>query len=391
MTKTENHEEVVDKPVKPEKGLPKKIGDAILWFAKDQWFLIGIVIVTIVSSQIQVPESQQATKQVVVSYLAVTAIFFITGCTLDTKILLNNYAKWKQHLFIQAQCFLLVSSLAFAVVSLAATNKRFMDPWLLIGLIFNGCQPTAMASNVLFTRQSHGNVHLTVVETTIGNLIGPFISPVLIKMYLSADAWYAQAVPPQSGGYGALYRRTFMQFGLSIYLPMCVGQLVRRLFPKLVNKVFVEWKVGKFGSIAMLSLLWQTFDHAFATRAFSSVKPSNMIFIVFITIVNYVVWLLISVALALLWLDRKDTIAVAMCAPAKTLALGIPISYLLFTGISGLDEAKIQIPMLIFQVLQMGMASLSTIGFRRWVDAGEKKTNNDEELSVEEQETSTKT
>lgn len=266
-----------------------------------------------------------------------------------------------------------------------------MDPWLLIGLIFNGCQPTAMASNVLFTRQSHGNVHLTVVETTIGNLIGPFISPVLIKMYLSANAWYAGAVPIQQGGYGALYRRVFMQFGLSIYLPMFIGQLVRHFFPKLVNKVFVEWKVGKFASIAMLTLLWQTFDHAFGTKAFSSVKSSNMIFIVFITIVNYGIWLSISVALSIVWLDRKDTIAVAMCAPAKTLALGMPLSFLLFTGITGLEEAKIQIPMLLFQVLQMGLASLSTIWFRKWVDAGEKKAPADEEeVSAEVQQTNEK-
>ena len=267
-----------------------------------------------------------------------------------------------------------------------------MDSWLLIGLIFNGCQPTAMASNVLFTRQSHGNVSLTVVEITIGNLIGPFISPLLIKMYLAAGAWYTNAIPTQDGGYGALYRRVFMQFGLSIYLPMLVGQIVRRLFPKTVNKVFVEWKVGKFGSFAMLSLLWQTFDHAFATKAFESVKPSNMIFIVFITIVNYGLWLAISVALSLLWLDRKDTISVAMCAPAKTLALGIPLSFLLFTGITGLEEAKIQTPMLIFQVLQMGLASLATIGFRRWVDAGEKKTpSNDEEAEVHAHEVTEKT
>lgn len=281
----------------------------------------------------------------------------------------------------------MVSALAFAIVSLAGISKTFMDSWLLIGLIFNGCQPTAMASNVLFTRKSHGNHVLTVVETTIGNLIGPFLTPVLIQMYLSTNAWYTKVVPPQHGGYQALYSRVFMQFGLSIYLPMAVGQLVRYLFPKIVNKVFVEWKIGKFASLAMLTLLWQTFDHAFGTGAFSSVKKSNMIFVVFITVFNYALWLAISVGLSVLWLDRKDTVAVAMCAPAKTLALGMPLSFLMFRGITGLDEAKIQIPMLMFQVLQMGLASLTTILFRRWVDAAEpKKVNADEEASIEEQE-----
>lgn len=319
--------------------------------------------------------------------IQVSLIFFVAGCTLDSKILLDNYAKWKHHLFIQAQCFILVSALAFAVVSLAALNKHFMNPWLLIGLIFNGCQPTAMASNVLFTRKSHGNVTLTVVEVTIGNLIGPFISPLLIKMYLAAGAWYSDAVPMQSGGYGALYRRVFMQFGLSIYLPMLIGQICRRFFPKVVHKVLVEWQVSKFASVAMLSLLWQTCDHAFGTNAFSSVKASNMIFIAFISIVNYVLWLAISAGLSMFWLDRKETISVAMCAPMKTLALGVPLSFLLFTGITGLQESLIQIPMLIFQILSMAMASITTIFLRRWVDAGEKKVqSNDQEADVHTQE-----
>lgn len=351
----------------------RKAVDGALWFVKDQWFLCGMITAIIVSSQVQVPRDQQATKQVAVSYVAITLIFFITGCTLDTRILVDNYMKWKQHLFIQVQCFLMVSALAFAVVSLTALNKSFVDPWLLIGLIFNGCQPTAMASNVLFTRQAHGNVALAVVETTIGNLIGPFISPLLIKMYLSSGAWYTGVIPEQSGGYQSLYSRVFMQFGVSIYLPMALGQLTRFIFPKVVNKVFVEWKIGKFGGACMLLLLWQTSDHAFAEGAFKSAKTSNLVFLVFITIINYGLWLTISVLLAIPWLDRKEVVSVAMCAPAKTLALGMPLSFLMFKHITGLDEAKIQIPMLLFQILQMGLASLSTIAFRRWVDAGEKK------------------
>ena len=248
--------------------------------------------------------------------IIVSLVFFVAGCTIDTKILLDNYAKWKHHFFIQIQCFLMVSALAYAVVRLAAINPNFMDPWLLIGMIFNGCSPTAMASNVVFTRQSHGATVLTVVETTIGNLIGPFISPVLIRMYLLADTWYTQVIPSQSGGYNALYRRVFMQFGLSIYLPMAVGQVVRYFFPNAVNKVFVKWRLSRIGSLCMLTLLWQTFDRAFATHAFADVKQSNLVFIVFITIVNWSVWLAICVVLSMLWLDRKETVAVAMCVPA---------------------------------------------------------------------------
>ena len=280
---------------------------------------------------------------------------------------------------------------------MTGTNNSFMDPWLLIGLVFNGCQPTAMASNVLFTRQSHGNATLTVVETTIGNLLGPFITPVLIKMYLSTSTWWTAVIPAQNNGYAGLYRRVFMQFGLSIYLPMAVGQICRYYFPTVVQRVFIDWKLTKLGSFAMLSLLWQTFDHAFATSAFDSLPTSNIIFVVFISVANYFIWLSSSFGLCLLThlrlpkltrplsnaassqgLSRKDTVSIVMTTPAKTLALGIPISFLMFEGISPQQESKIQLPMLIFQVVQMGLASLGTLGFRRWVDAEQKAKEKDE-------------
>ncbi len=356
----------------------RRTAGACLFVLKDQWFLVAMAVVIVIASQVQVPLAQQSVKQVTVSYLCASIVFFVAGCTLSTHTLIENYAKWKYHLFIQGQCFILVSALAFAVVSLTATNSHFMDAWLLIGLIFNGCQPTAMASNVLFTRQSHGNATLTVVETTIGNLIGPFLTPVLIKMYLSTSEWYTKVIPHQATGYQGLYGRVFLQFGLSIYLPMAVGQAVRYFFPKAVQKIFVDWKLSKIGSLSMLTLLWQTFDHAFATGAFSTAKTSNIVFIVFITIVNYAVWLIMSFLLSVLWLDRRDTVSVAMTAPAKTLALGMPLTFLMFEGIGNFEEAKIQVPLLLFQVLQMGLASLSTLGFRRWVDAGEERRTSDD-------------
>lgn len=73
MSDNDHHDSSIEKDAK-SKSLQRKVLDAVLWFAKDQWFLIGIIFVIIISSQVQVPPSQQATKQVVVSYLAGTLV-----------------------------------------------------------------------------------------------------------------------------------------------------------------------------------------------------------------------------------------------------------------------------------------------------------------------------
>jgi solute carrier family 10 (sodium/bile acid cotransporter), member 7 len=344
----------------------------ILWLLLDQWFVLAMGIVIIIASQVQVPAAHQAMKKTVVTYVSVSIVFFITGCTLPTRVLIDNYSRWKIHLFVQIQCFLMTSAIIFGIVSACATNRSFMDPGLLVGMIIGGCLPTTISSNVVMTRQAHGNQALTVVESTIGNFIGPFVSPVLVQMYVSAGAWYTKFLPSSGSNYNEIYRRIFKQLGLSIYLPMVVGQLVQHLFPNPTKKVFGEWKLNKLGSFALLAILWSTFDQAFESGAFSSVKADNKIFIVFISIAYFLIWFTVSFLLSILWLPKEDTISVCYCVPAKSIAIGVPLSSVLFVGLSNTQESKLQIPMVIFQGIQIASASLMTIPFRRWVRTEEE-------------------
>lgn len=76
---------------------------SVQWFLIDQWFLISLGVLIAISSQVQVPASKQQLKQTIVTYAAVAVIFGITGATLPTRVLLNNYSRWRIHLFVQIQ------------------------------------------------------------------------------------------------------------------------------------------------------------------------------------------------------------------------------------------------------------------------------------------------
>lgn len=198
----------------------QKLRSSVMFFLLDQWFLIVLGVLILIASQASVPVSQQSIKVTVVDYLCVSIIFFLNGCTIAPATLKANLLQWKAHLFIQGLSYLLCSSTAFAIVSAAASNRDFMDPALLVGIIILGCVPTAIAFNVAMTKKVNGNTALTVTESIVGNFLGPFLSPVLINMYLSTDAWYTDFLPQNSGGYGEIYRRVFKQLGLSIFLPL---------------------------------------------------------------------------------------------------------------------------------------------------------------------------
>jgi sodium/bile acid cotransporter 7 len=371
----ENHSHIPahnEQPAKEEASGLARILAFLKWFVQDQWFLLAMAAVILLASQVQVPAAQQRTKRTVITYLSVSVIFFINGCTLETSILLQNSMRWKLHAFVQLQCYLVCSAATFAIVSLCATNPNFMDPWLLIGFLFVGSAPTTMNSNVVMTRQAHGNTALTVVQSVIGQFLCPFLTPIILQMYMSSGAWYSKVLV-HGDGYGEIYRRVFMQLGLSLFLPMFAGQVVQKLFPKQTKKVFFEWNIIKLSSIALLTLVWQTFDQAFQSGAFKTVKPSNIAFIVFITIALYMIWLAICFSASIIWLPKKDVIACCYCCPAKALAMVVPLSSVMYINTSPIEQSKLQIPAIIFQAFQVAIGGIMTIVFRRWIRSEEQR------------------
>ena len=340
------------------------------------WFLISLGLLIAIASQIQVPPPHQSTKTTIINYLCVTLIFLVTGCTIDTQTLIRNYSKWRTHLYVQTACFLLTSAVVFGVVSAVATDREFMDPGLLVGLIFLGCVPTTISSNVVMTRQAQGNTALTVVQTTVGNFLGVFITPALVTMYTGADTWYNAVLPRgQSAGgrFGEIYARVLKQLSLSLYLPLIIGQLLRYFFPDACQKALVAWKLNKLSMLALLVILWQTYDKAFASQAFSSVPGDNMVFVVFVSLGLLVIFLLLSFGTSYFWLPKKDVVAVCYCVPAKGPAMGVPLATTIFAGIEPVLESKILIPIVIYQGLQVALGTILVPVFRKWIERDEAR------------------
>jgi predicted Na+-dependent transporter len=70
------------------------------------------------------------------------------------------------------------------------------------------------------TNKANGNAALTVAQSTIGNILGPFVTTALIKLYISTNVWYTDILPQTSSGFGETYRYVFKQLGLSVFVPL---------------------------------------------------------------------------------------------------------------------------------------------------------------------------
>jgi sodium/bile acid cotransporter 7 len=103
------------------------------------------------------------------------------------------------------------------------------------------------------------------------------------------------------------------------------------------------------------------------------VRASNILFIVFISVALFGLFLGVAIATSVVWLPREDAVAVCYCVPAKTPAMGVPLVMTMFVGLSPLLEAKLQIPLVIFQALQLLGGTIMIRPFARWIDAGQAR------------------
>ncbi|KAJ5559009.1 hypothetical protein N7535_009123 [Penicillium sp. DV-2018c] len=224
-----------------------------------QWLLIGIGVVCILAYFFPQVAKHGGTirSEYSILYGAIVIIFLLSGLSIPHQKLLSHFLNWRLHLIVQVISFLFIPALVLAVVHiiLAADASGKIDRAVLAGYIFTACIPTTIASNVVMTRAAGGDDAAALVEVLLANVLGPFVTA----------AWTVSLIPRTEefepwryggGSLGSMYKEVFQQLGLSVLLPLFVGQLVRWTWPDRTARVLQKTKLPKVASVCMLSLIW---------------------------------------------------------------------------------------------------------------------------------------
>lgn len=119
------------------------------------------------------------------------------------------------------------------------------------------------------------------------------------------------------------------QLGLTVLLPLVVGQLIQIAFTEPVAKFKVKCRLSDVSSFCLLLMVWSVFSDAVHAGSFSAVAGKDIAAIVILNFCFYILFSLSSLFLARLpypksvcgrlkWLDnlqysREDTVAVMVC------------------------------------------------------------------------------
>lgn len=254
---------------------------------------------------------------------------------------------------------------------------------------------------------------MSLTQSVIGNILGPIVSTSLIQWHSSRNVWYTRMLASSSiARYGDIFGKVFTQFGLTLFLPLVsflvnsqvalswayrltdrssapkiVGQSILWCAPGMTEKLMNDWGLRKLASLALLVLIWSAYDSAFANGSFSTISAGRVAFVVFLLAGLFVAWMVAAIAGSIAWLGREEVIAAAFCVPAKSPALGMPLIAIMFAGVPKADMAKMYLPMVFFQCIQLGLSGLATIPLRKWQsnapNQGEQKDASDAESGKE--------
>ncbi|EGW30652.1 uncharacterized protein SPAPADRAFT_62515 [Spathaspora passalidarum NRRL Y-27907] len=265
------------------------------------------------------------------------------------------------------------------------------------------------------TKLADGNDILTLCEVFIGNVLGAFITPALLQMYMRGT-WDFGNPSHQTDGTQSiqyLYAQTMKQLGLSVFIPLFVGQVVQNIFTKQTKWAMQYFKLGKVGSFMLLLIMFQSFSTAFYQNAFNEVSHASIIFLVFFNIGIYLFFTVLTYLYARPYIvklllstepdensttvykycykifrpfyyNRKDTVAIMLCGPAKTAALGVS----LVSSQYGAHNPKlgiILVPLVLYQAEQVMTANVLVNFMKKWIHAEDTKAD-DEENQLEQSE-----
>jgi sodium/bile acid cotransporter 7 len=295
-------------------------------------FLIAIIVTAVIASVLPARGTWVDVFDGLTTF-AIALLFFLYGARLSPQETLAGLKHWRLHVTILAFTYVL-----FPLVGLAAVflTRNVLDPGLASGLLYLSLVPSTVQSSIAFTSIAKGNVAGAVVSASASNILGVFLTPLLVWALMTGT------------GRVAFTTSTIVEIFAQLLLPFVLGQLSRRWTAGFVS-AHPQLKLVDRTSIILV--VYSAFSAGIREGMWSQTSWPALLVLLGVLLV------ILALMLALTWwtarrlgFNRADAIAIQFCGTKKSLASGLPMAGVLFAGA---PVGLLMLPLMLFHQAQL--------------------------------------
>jgi sodium/bile acid cotransporter 7 len=267
------------------------------------------------------------------TYAAIFALFFLHGVRLPREALVSGITDWRLHAAILASTY---AVFPLAGIGLSLLFPGLLSPELWSGILFLCALPSTVQSSIAYTSMAGGNVAGAVAAAAFSNLIGVFLTPLLVSLLLDA-----QGVEISLSAVGRIVALLFLPFLLGHALRPWLLWFVadRPRLTTLVDKGTILLAVYGAFSAATMEGIWRR------------TPPADLVTLAGLCL------LLLGLILVATWaigrfggFSAESRAAILFCGSVKSLASGAPMARILFPGAAA---GMVILPIMLFHSFQL--------------------------------------
>ncbi|CAF1203845.1 unnamed protein product [Adineta steineri] len=348
---------------------------------KNFWFILSLLISLLFAYLFPKLGSSDGPlhTEYTIKWGCVILIFFLSGLSLSTNNLLDQIFEIRLHILIQTFSFLLFPSVIYGISFLLI--KLSLNKLLINGIIVMSCTSTAISTSVIMTKNAGGNEGISLLNGLIGNILGIFISPALIYLFMNNSLFEIVKQKHDIDN----YINVISKLSLTVLLPLIIGQIIHRIWKEKILWAKNKFYFTEINSLVLLILVWSILCNLFQSKLLSTINNIDLIILILLNTFIYFFFSFLSLFISRLpnlficrnqkqikfiqrWrFSHENTIAFMFSSSTKTLAQGIPLITSVFANSSQGFIGILTIPLILYFVQQLIFASIQVIFLKRWI------------------------
>lgn len=283
--------------------------------------------------------------------VAVGILFFLHGAALSREQIIAGATHWRLHIIITAFTFVFFPLMVLPVNALSGLAPDWMPADLGLGFLYLGVLPSAVSSSIAYTAMARGNVPAAICSAAASNVFGMMLTPFLLILLVSTAG---------SGGFSVL--EALKDIVLQLLLPFAVGHAMRPMLGGFLARH--ESLATRYDQCVIWLIVYSAFSHSVVSGLWDNLPVKAILLTIAICVLLLLVFMLAASSLVRkLGFSLEDEAAVVFCGSKKSLASGLPMAKVLFSGHPGFG--MIVLPIMCYNQIQVIVGAVLAQKYRQ--------------------------